>query len=125
MGPRELTLRRPVGYRRDLAGCALKKSSCISHPLRSGVVFVYYQKAFLPAINRHQVRHHLLRHGQCCAVGIAFLFLLYTIASSGLFRGAIFAASIRTVCRCLLRCFESGVRLVISAELLSAPHSPQ
>src|SRR5260370_41578048 len=77
-GPRELTLCRPVGYRRALAGCALKKSSCISHPLRSGAVFVfYYQKAFLPAINRHQVRHHLPRHGQCCAVGIAFLFFLF------------------------------------------------
>ena len=37
----------------------------------------------------------------------------YTIASSGLFRGAIFAASIRIVCRCLLRCFDSGVRMVI------------
>src|SRR5260370_152211 len=49
----------------------------------------------------------------------------YTIASSGLFRGAIFAASIRTVCRCLLRCFDSGVRMVILAELLSAPHSQQ
>jgi hypothetical protein len=51
-GPRELTLRRPVGNWRDLAGCALKKSSCISHPLRSGAVLVfYYQKTFLPAIN--------------------------------------------------------------------------
>ena len=30
-----------------------------------------------------------------------------------------------SVCRCLLRCFESGVRMVILAELLSAPHSPQ
>ena len=47
-------------------------------PLRSGAVLVfYYQKSFLSAIDSDQVRHHLPRHGQCCVVGIAFLFLLF------------------------------------------------
>src|SRR5882762_9593621 len=29
------------------------------------------------------------------------------------------------VCKCLLRCFDSGVRCTVFAELFSAPHSPQ
>src|SRR5258708_7890020 len=45
------------------------------------------------------------------------------MASSELFRGAIFAASISVVCKCLFRCFESGVRCTVFAELFSAPHS--
>jgi hypothetical protein len=39
--------------------------------------------------------------------------------------GAILAASISTHRRCLLRCFESGVRCTVFPELFSAPHSPQ
>jgi hypothetical protein len=39
--------------------------------------------------------------------------------------GATFAASTSTRCRCLLRCLESGVHITLSAELFSAPHSPQ
>ena len=47
------------------------------------------------------------------------------IASAGLYRGAILAASINVVCKCLLRCFDSGVRCTVLPELFSAPHSPQ
>jgi type I restriction enzyme, S subunit len=45
------------------------------------------------------------------------------MASSGLLRGAIFAASINVVCKCLLRCFDSGVRCTVLPELFSAPHN--
>src|SRR6266852_3074166 len=38
------------------------------------------------------------------------------MASSGLLRGAIFAASISVVCKCLLRCFDSGVRSCLTPE---------
>src|SRR5260370_3050899 len=58
----------------------------------------------------------------------AFPFCLsrsYTSASPELRRGASLAASISTLCRCLLRCLERGVRLIMFAELFSAPHSPQ
>jgi hypothetical protein len=41
------------------------------------------------------------------------------------FIDAILAASISVICRCLLRCFDSGVRYTVLPELLSAPHSPQ
>ena len=47
------------------------------------------------------------------------------MASAGLFRGAIFAASIKVVCKCLLRCLDKGVRYTVLPELFSAPHSPQ
>jgi len=47
------------------------------------------------------------------------------VASAGLKSGAIFAASISVVCKCLLRCFDSGVRWIVPPELFSAPHSPQ
>src|SRR6267143_2655818 len=42
------------------------------------------------------------------------------MASSGLLRGAIFAASISVVCKCLLRCFDSGVGWTVLPELFSA-----
>jgi hypothetical protein len=47
------------------------------------------------------------------------------MAISGLFRGAIFAASIKVVCKYLLRCFDSCLRSAVRPELFSAPHSPQ
>jgi hypothetical protein len=47
------------------------------------------------------------------------------VAKSGLFRSAIFVTSISIVCRKLVRCFESGVRPVMFAELLFAPHHLQ
>jgi len=47
------------------------------------------------------------------------------MVSSGLFRLAIFAPSICVVCKCLLRCFDSGVRCTVFAELFSSPPSPQ
>jgi hypothetical protein len=42
-----------------------------------------------------------------------------------LWRGAIFAASISVVCKCLLCCFDSGVRPTVLPELCSAPHNPR
>jgi hypothetical protein len=39
------------------------------------------------------------------------------MAKAGLFRGAILAASIRMVCKCQLRCLDSGVRCMVSPEL--------
>jgi len=57
------------------------------------------------------VGYQLSRHYQRRAIGIApLLFLVMSMASCGLFRGAIFAASISVVCKCLFRCLDSGVR---------------
>jgi hypothetical protein len=42
-----------------------------------------------------------------------------------LYGGAIFASSISVVCKCLLRCLDSGLDCTVFAELFSAPHNPQ
>jgi hypothetical protein len=39
--------------------------------------------------------------------------------------GAGFAASTSTRWICLFRCFDSGIHIALSAELLSSPHRPQ
>jgi hypothetical protein len=80
----------------------------------------------LAPIHRNQVRHELSCHCQRRAIGVAFLlFPVIEHRQDGLFRGTILAVPIKTVCRCLLPCFESGVRWMMFAELLSARHSPE
>jgi len=56
---------------------------------------------------------------------VAFDARRYGSASVELSRGAILAASINVVCRCFLRCFDSGLRCTALPELFSAPHNPQ
>ena len=48
-----------------------------------------------------------------------------TAANCGFQRGASFAASINTVCKCALRCLEMGPRCCLSAEATSAEVRPQ
>ena len=46
--------------------------------LRGGAVFSFYCKElFLASIHGNQVSDELPCHGECCAVGVAFLFLLF------------------------------------------------
>ena len=49
----------------------------------------------------------------------------WTSCSCGFQRGASFAASISTRCKCLLRCFDSGPRCVLPADSRCAEHNPQ
>ena len=49
----------------------------------------------------------------------------YNSANCSFHRGASFAASINTVCKCLLRCFEIGPRFSLPADSFWALHSPR
>ena len=99
---------------------------CLLPLLGSDVARLRYLKIPLAAIDRHQISHQLTRHRQRRAIGVAFpLFLVVGNGQLRAYRGAIFAASISVVCKCLLRCLDSGVRCTVFPELLSAPHNPQ
>jgi len=116
------TLRSPISSkRRDLGGCALKKSSLyFALPLRTGAVFVSttfdYQNLFVGDQQRLGPPTIFLATASVRAIwrwpSFALLFPYRdTIASSGLFLGRhlFLPASNQTGCRCLLRCFDSGV----------------
>jgi hypothetical protein len=80
----------------------------------------------LPAIHGHQVGDQFSGHRQRGSIGIALLlFPVIQQRQRWAVRGAILAASISVVGRCLLRCFDSGVRCAVFAERRSSPHRPQ
>jgi hypothetical protein len=127
--PREITLLRSVGKQQDLAVCALCNPVCFS--LISGGsgrrAFVFcHHKVLLAAVHGQQIRDHLAGYREGRSIGVPLLlFLLIYVRELMMQAGRQLAASTSTLCMCLLRCLEIGVRLAMSAELFSAPHSPQ
>src|SRR6516165_10666340 len=112
---------------RDLAACALWNPDVFRQRLRCRAAVLFCrQEAPCSAIHSQQIRHHLSSYGQRRSIRISFLLF-----------GFIDERQFMILSRCqlggfhqhsldmLLRCLESGVRITLSAELFSSPHSPQ
>jgi hypothetical protein len=95
-------------------------------------LFPYQEKVLLCSRGLHEIllsafdRQHVADHlpGYCKVARLGFPLSnsrARIIASSG----DSLAASTSTRWICLLRCFDSGIRIILSAELFSSAHKPQ
>ena len=73
-----------------------------------------------------QICNDLPRHGQRGAIAIASLHLFFVDQGQVVVQpGRQLRSFDQHVLDMLVRCLEMGVRITLSAELFSAPHSPQ
>ena len=124
--PRECDLLRSVGYRQDLAVCALSSYSLSAALGCCRAALLCRPEVSLLPVHGKQIRDHLPGDGEGRSIAISFL--LFPVVDHGklmaLSRCQLGSFDQRSLI-CLLRCFESGIRIALSAELRSSPHRPQ
>ena len=129
--PRKLALLRSVGHLRNLAACAPCNPDIFFPTVRQFLsrrrasLFCRNEVLFLGDPRPAGTPTIFRATAKLARFALPFCFSRSWIrASSGLCRGANFAASIRILWICLLRCLESGVRRHLVRGTLLVPAQP-